>query len=101
MEIKAVLYEYAAWIEIGYGDYSPQMPLDRVLACFYIPLAVVSVGNALGQIADIYIDAQVARANQKLLGKDLTLADLQKMDTSGDNKVDEYEFTCFMLRDCR
>jgi len=103
--IDSVYFAVITSTTVGYGDISPQKPLDRSFACLYIPIAVVAVGNALGQVADVYVEIQMQAANKSLLGDDITIDRLLEMDKGGgggkgggDGKVDETEFTLFMLQ---
>ena len=64
---------------------------------FFIPLSVGIISASLGKIANIFIEKEIAKSNEKLLKSELTLEDLEKMNTDGDGEVSMLEFVEFML----
>lgn len=79
----------------GYGDYTPQTQIDKLYCIFFLPLSVAVFGEVLGRIASIYIQRQIRKSERKFLQRSITMCDLRRMDTNGDNQVDMEEFlTC-------
>ncbi|GMI12102.1 hypothetical protein TrLO_g2640 [Triparma laevis f. longispina] len=77
---------------IGYGDISPQTPTGRVVGVVYILLAVVSLGNVLGDIASYFVEAKKKEALEKILKKRITMDDFTTFDLNGDGRIERAEF---------
>jgi Ca2+-binding EF-hand superfamily protein len=84
-------------ITIGYGDFAPQTQVGRLLAIFFIPLAVGTMGHWLSVVASSIIANRQSRFHRRLQMKELTLSDLEIMDDDGDGNVSRAEFLEFML----
>lgn len=82
---------------IGYGDLSPRSQTGRLFAVFYVPLAVMTLGEFLGVIANAIIDYRQASFHHALRTRDLNLRDLEAMDENGDGQVTRAEYLEFML----
>jgi len=61
-------------------------------------MSVGVIGAALGKIANIYVEKEIKKANKRLLGRELTMEDLDNMNTDDDGEVSELEFIEFMLK---
>jgi len=107
---------------VGYGEYCPKVSeraLKKTRDCFsnpptlslgrqneftqwfsvfFIPMSVGVIGAALGKIANIYVEKEIKKANKRLLGRELTMEDLDNMNTDDDGEVSELEFIEFMLK---
>jgi len=83
---------------VGYGEFSLKTPTCQWFSIFFIPLSVGVIGAALGKIANIYVEREIEKANAKLLGRELTMEDLDNMNTDDDGEVSELEFIEFMLK---
>ncbi len=75
---------------IGFGDFSPSSQYGRMFAIFYLPLAVVSVANAIGNIVELI-------ANQNVVRQNISMKELIDMDTDGDGEVSKVEYLSYML----
>ena len=64
----------------------------------FIPLSVGVISQALAGIVNIFIEEEINRANAKLMGRELTIEDLDKMNTDDDGEVSQLEFVEFMLK---
>lgn len=64
----------------------------------FIPLSVGVISASLGKIANIFIEKEIAKSNDKLLKSELTLEDLERMNADGDGEVSVLEFVEFMLK---
>jgi len=83
---------------IGYGEYSPAKQVSRGLMIIFIPLSVGIIGQGLAGIVNIFIEEEIKKANLKLMGRELTIEDLDSMNTDDDGEVSELEFVEFMLK---
>ena len=75
---------------IGFGDFSPHSMHGRILAIFYLPVAVISVANAIGNIAELIVNRNVVR-------EPISIKELIQMDVDGDGKVSQVEYLSYML----
>mmetsp|Transcript_16552 Transcript_16552/g.34156 ORF Transcript_16552/g.34156 Transcript_16552/m.34156 type:complete len:687 (-) Transcript_16552:18-2078(-) len=83
---------------IGYGEFSPKKQSSRALAIIFIPISVACIGQGLAGIVNIFIEEEIKKANLKLMGRELTIEDLDSMNTDDDGEVSELEFVEFMLK---
>ena len=67
------------------------------MAIFFIPLAVGAMGHFLTIVANWIIDGRQKRFRDNFANKDLTMQDLDVMDSDGDGNVSRAEFLEFML----
>jgi len=77
---------------IGYGDYAPKSQNGRLVGTLYILIAVVGLGNVLGDIAGYFIEAKQMEALERILKKKITVEDFEKFDMDGDGKIERSEF---------
>jgi len=82
---------------VGYGDIHPTKPETMWFSIIFIPLAAIVVSNTLGQIANIFIEREIKKANTKLLKREVTLEDLEAMNADGNGEVSPLEFVEHML----
>ena len=80
-----------------YGDYSPDTHREKLLAIFYIPIAVAVMGHWLGVVANFIIEGRSSRFRKRIRQREMTLQDLECMDADGDGHVTRAEFLEFML----
>jgi len=83
---------------VGYGDLAPQTNQMRWFSVPFIPLSVGVISAALGRIANIFVEEEIAKANSKLLQREVTLEDLEAMNADGDGEVSPLEFIEHMLK---
>ncbi|GMI05982.1 hypothetical protein TrRE_jg7585, partial [Triparma retinervis] len=83
---------------IGYGEFSPKEEVSRALAVVFIPVSVGLIGQGLAGIVNIFIEEEIKKANIKLMGRELTIEDLEQMNTDDDGEVSKLEFVEFMLK---
>ncbi|KAL7510447.1 hypothetical protein ACHAXN_007565 [Cyclotella atomus] len=95
--IDAIYFCVVTSTTIGFGDLAPVKPVARVCALFFIPLAVAAMGYILGQLASFIVEQRREEYYKRLLSKDLTIEDLDALDTDGDGGVSELEYLKFML----
>ena len=96
--VEALYWCIITAASIGYGEYSPAKQGSRALAIFFIPLSVGIIGQGLAGIVNIFIEEEIKKANLKLMGRELTIEDLDEMNTDDDGEVSELEFVEFMLK---
>ena len=75
---------------VGYGDISPKTQWGRLVAIFYIPVAVAALMSAIGNISSL--TARHAHRNITSIKK------LLEMDDDGNGEVTCAEFQLFMLK---
>jgi len=95
--IDSLYYGMVTFTTVGYGDYSPETQKGRALSVLCLPIFVLILARFLGKIADIYMDMQNEKTEEKFLHRELTLKDISAMDTDNDNEVSLAEFLSFML----
>ena len=83
---------------VGYGEMSPKSELSRGLAIFFIPLSVGVIGQGLAGVVNVFVEEEIKKANAKLMSRELTMEDLDNMNTDDDGEVSELEFIEFMLK---
>ena len=76
---------------------SPSTPEGRAWAIVFVPMAVASAGEVLGNIASAIIDHRQKGMYKFLLGRDVTLEHLMKMDENMNGQVSKREYVEFML----
>lgn len=81
----------------GYGDYAPRTEEEKMIAIFFIPIAVGAMGVWLSGVANIIVESRSARYRKSMIMKELTQHDLDIMDRDGDGIVTRAEFLEFML----
>lgn len=94
---SSLYYAIITFTTVGYGDLVPTRESMRLLAIFFLPLAVAVFGAVLGRIAGYYMDRQTKKAEKEFLHRQVTLSDLAVMDTDGDGGVSYGEFLAFMM----
>ncbi|CAB9511047.1 Two pore potassium channel [Seminavis robusta] len=94
---------------IGYGDKVPTSQIGRLCVVAFIPFAVGAMGYFLQQLAEMIVQTKHQRHMGVLFGtnmdatncrqqqRELTVMDLEAMDSDGDGNVDWCEFLEFML----
>eukprot|EP00566_Odontella_aurita_P018143 CAMPEP_0113581664 /NCGR_PEP_ID=MMETSP0015_2-20120614/31439_1 /TAXON_ID=2838 /ORGANISM="Odontella" /LENGTH=336 /DNA_ID=CAMNT_0000486159 /DNA_START=595 /DNA_END=1605 /DNA_ORIENTATION=- /assembly_acc=CAM_ASM_000160 len=82
---------------LGYGDFSPQSIRGRMWAIFFIPLAVASAGEVLGNIGSFLTSRRQAKLFNSLTEREITIENLLVMDANNDGKVSREEYVQFML----
>lgn len=75
---------------IGFGDFSPQTQIGRALCIIYLPLAVISVGNAIGHVAELIV-------KRKVVSDTISMKELIEMDLDGDGRVSQVEYLGYIL----
>jgi Ion channel len=81
----------------GFGDFAPPTPFARLLAVFFIPVAVLFMTEWLTMTANTMIAQRQAAFRKSYETKELTMLDIEIMDTNGDGKIDRAEYLEFMV----
>ncbi len=95
--IDSVYWCVMTGTSVGYGDFAPTKTSTRWFAIFFIPISVGVISHTLGRIANIFVEREIAKANSKLLHREVTLEDLEAMNADGDGEVSPLEFIEHML----
>mmetsp|Transcript_18155 Transcript_18155/g.37909 ORF Transcript_18155/g.37909 Transcript_18155/m.37909 type:complete len:606 (+) Transcript_18155:136-1953(+) len=95
--IDVLYYWNCTATTIGFGDLSPKTQLGRLLAVFFIPLSVVTLGEVIANCFAYVTSRAAAKAEKDFIRREITLSDLEYLDVNGDGRVDELEFVTFML----
>jgi potassium channel subfamily K len=83
----------------------PSIPGEFVARCYgmfffsivWIMVSVVLVGDAIGSVQAMYLDAKREKKRQRILAKKLTVEDLQLADDDNSGTVTEAEFILYKL----
>lgn len=87
--VDSIYFAFATCTTIGYGDFSPvNSNWGMLVACFYMPLAIVAITKTLTDIGDIEMRTKIA-------SKEFDILDLLKADDDG--SIYEVEFLCSLL----
>jgi hypothetical protein len=95
--IQSIYFAGITASTVGYGDFSPSSPWSRLLCVVLIPLCVVIFCNVVGHVASAYLQYQSMVQEKLFLQRQLSLMDLNRMDTNQDGQVEWGEFVSFML----
>mmetsp|Transcript_447 Transcript_447/g.981 ORF Transcript_447/g.981 Transcript_447/m.981 type:complete len:344 (+) Transcript_447:84-1115(+) len=95
--VDSIYFTIITGTTVGYGDISPQTPVGRWFAVFFLPFAVIFVSTQLSSLANILLGKNEDGKLKALLGVDLSLEALLNMDTDGDGEITEFEFIKFMM----
>lgn len=82
---------------VGYGDFAPKTDTAKIVAIFFIPLAVGCMGEWLGLVANWIMQKQMSKFHKHYMTEGLSQTDLDIMDKDGDGEVTRAEFLEFML----
>ena len=83
---------------VGFGDLTPRNENMKWFSVIFIPLSVGVISASLGRIANIFVEKEIAKANKRLLNREVTLEDLEEMNADGDGEVSLLEFVEHMLK---
>ncbi len=95
--IDVLYYWNCTATTIGFGDLCPKTQIGRLLAVFFIPLSVVTLGEVIANCFAYITSRAAAKAEKDFIRREITLSDLEYLDANGDGRVDELEFVTFML----
>ena len=93
--VDALYWSVVTGTTVGYGDVSPQVPITRCFALFYLFAAIVTTGKALSAIGGV-LEAKDS-TQDKLLNRSLDENFLSSLDSGGDGDVSEFEYLTAML----
>ena len=82
---------------IGFGDVAPKTQLGRLIAVFFVPLSVVTLGEVIANCFAFITSRASSKAEKDFLRREITLSDLEYLDIDDDGKVNEMDFITFML----
>ena len=80
-----------------YGEITPSKNEAIWFCIFYIPILVILISVAIGNIAGIFINREIERFNVKLIRREPTIRDLELMNIDGDHEVTRMEFIEYFL----
>lgn len=96
--IDSIYWCISTGTSVGYGDFAPETDEMRWFCVFFIPLSVGVISAALGKVANVFVEREISKTNEKLLKSELTVEDLERMNVDGDGEVSLLEFVEFMLK---
>lgn len=82
---------------IGFGDVVPVTQVGRLLAVFFVPMSVVTLGEVIANCFAFITSRAAAKAEKDFLRREITLSDLEYLDIDDDGKVCQLDFVTFML----
>jgi len=82
---------------VGYGDYSPQSEVGRIVAVVGILFSVLFLARAVGSVFDVQAGWKQKQQRERRLMRRITLRDLKKF-ANGDGKLDKSEFILCKLK---
>lgn len=82
---------------VGYGDYSPQSEVGRIIAIVGILFSVLFLARAVGSVFDVQASWKQRQLREQQLKRRITLRDLKKF-ANGDGKLDKSEFILCKLK---
>jgi len=94
--IDSIYWCISTGTSVGYGDFAPQTNEMRWFCIFFIPISVGIISAVLGRVANLFVEQEISKANEKLLKRELTIEDLERMNVDGE--VSLLEFVEHMLK---
>ena len=95
--LDAVYFSVVTAATIGFGDLEPTTMVGKVFVTVYMLLAAGIFAQIMTSAASIWIRHEQGRLRQDVLDKELSVDDLEAMDTEGVGEVSELDFTRHML----
>ena len=82
---------------VGYGDVAPETQSMRLFCTFFIPFIVGIMAETFGRLAGVYLAFKGEERQNQFFSRQLTFADISRMDKDKDGTVSKDEFIQFML----
>lgn len=95
--VDAFYYTIITATTVGFGDYAPETQYGRLLAIVFIPVSVGAMGHFLSIVASAIMELRRTRFQRQMESRELSVLDLELMDTDADGQVSQHEFLEFML----
>ena len=93
----SVYYCFITTTTVGLGDISPSTQAMRLFAVFFIPLSVAILGEILSVFGGWLVTNASHEAEHDFMKREITMEDLEALDTDHDGNVTEVEFLSHML----
>jgi Ca2+-binding EF-hand superfamily protein len=95
--VDSIYYAFITAGTVGYGDVSPTSPGARLWAVIFIPLAVAAAGDVLGTVTSSFLEHRRRQVYESFVDQELTMKDLDIMDTDKNGRVTRDEYVDWML----
>jgi len=95
--VDSLFWSVVTCSTVGYGDIPLRHRSTRIFAVFFILIGTFAVANAIGTLANIFIEAQQQKIRDKIIKRKLSVNSLNEMDADKSGSVNQQEFLEFML----
>jgi hypothetical protein len=95
--VKSLYFLTVVSTSVGYGDVTPTTEQMRAFCIVFIPFSIGATAEVLSRLTGVYVTAAAEKSEQDFMNKQLTEADIDRMDTNKDSYVSQDEFMKFML----
>lgn len=82
---------------VGYGDLALGSA-SRIFCVFFLPISVLSVGYAAGQLISLMLQMETARRVNLFISRGVTPEMIREMDWNNSGEIDKFEFVTYMLQ---
>jgi len=95
--VDSLFWSVVTCTTVGYGDIPLRHRSTRIFAVFFILIGTFALANAIGTLANIFVEAQQQKIRDKIIKRKLSVNSLNEMDADKSGSVNQQEFLEFML----